>query len=530
LAVVVETRAHRGLAALVVATVVIVGALHGWDTSRWRDGEIPTYDVADYLLRAEHFRRALGDGELSAFGRLLLDSDVHPPGLPVALAIWSLFCQPGFAGASVFSAIISTLNLLLTVALAYRCLPTVGGLLAGAAGVAVISASPLHASLFAVPMTEPLSLFWVLSTLALASARESVARDVAVAVAILLGTLTRYNLAPMLLIPVAVVATARALEERRLTPVRVPVLAACTVSAYFGAWYAMNPAMVDGVSRFFRNVDSGIPLVSRANLQWLWDALAGDVAASFPVATFALLGLACAAVRPARTSSRLLVAFTVVALAALLWHRYKLGRNLYSVAPVWIIAASTGLAGVFRERLRDWVGLGLVGLAIPHALSVRGQPAETARYYTEDRHLRHALEAITEAALGSDRVIVAGAHRELSKHLIELWLGAYAPSTNVVFEEQYPPACARRSSQPKLEADCRPWAVLGSLEESQPGGSTSYVVVTSWSPRSSRSDWTALVAADVAAVLPLERYDVATTTLRSVGMQVLIYTRSGRDN
>ncbi len=516
-------RSRRTLPYVAAATVTVLGAVHGWRTSHWVEGEIPTYDVADYMLRAEHFRSSLATGDPSAFAAQLFESNVHPPGLPAAMAVWALVAGPGFAGASVFSAFVSTVNLVLIVLFARQCAPG-WGLLPGAAAAGVVAASPLHASLFAVPMTEPLALFAVLSTLSLVAGPQGLVRDLAISSCILLGAVTRYNLAPMLLFPVAAVSVLEAIEARKLTPLRTPVLAVTVLGGYFGLWYSQNAAMTEGLGRFFRNVDSGIPLFSAANLHWLWKALYGDVAASVTVAVAAVVGLTTAALLPTRARARVAVVFTAVAIAALLLHRYKLGRNLYVVAPVWFVAACLGLQAGVVERARPYVGWALLGLAIAHGVRVRDQQAETPRYYTEDRHLRHGLEAITGAAQLHDQVVIVGAHRELNKHLLELWLSAYAPGTSILFEEQYPPACVRREVQPRQVSRCQLDEVLGSLRQTQPPRGTAYVAIAAWSPRASRADWTTRMAADLASVLGgTDRFSAETTTLRSLGMQVTIY-------
>jgi hypothetical protein len=341
----------------------------------------------------------------------------------------------------------------------------------------------------------------------------------------------------MLLVPLVGMELLRVTREGRgYRPWGALALVAPVVVGFM-AWNRAEPELQTLVQRFFLNVDSGIPLVSTENLAWLWVSFAAE-GTGLGTATGLVVGLFALGVWAALRSgggnggaARTLVLFVLCAVAALLLHRYKLGRNVFVIVPfVYLVAlvpvsraavaaAERGRAGLFGGLL---VALGALA-AVAHTTRGAVAPAQ----FTECRHLGHALDIVTEVALRSDRVVVAGAHRAMNRHLIELWTRLAGSNAEVVFEEAYPPACSAPPDE--VPGYCSPIVTRRYLLSDAEVARTSVVSVSPLGTRSGagargRVEWSVLVARQVGELaLGVGHTESMRVDVRDEKVSVIVY-------
>ncbi|MDP2313908.1 MAG: hypothetical protein Q8P41_13460 [Pseudomonadota bacterium] len=448
------------LAAWIVGLLLLVATLRQAWLATWSPTGIPTFDVADYVLRAHDLADALRAGDLAAWGRRFLTPDLHPPLHPALVGLVFAVGAPTMAAACTVAFIELAVAMGMLVVLGRRA-DLGAGAAAGLVAAVLTSASLLHRGLATSPMTEPLSLVAVLGTLALALPADGPAsrrRAVGVGVAVLAAGLVRYNLVPMLLVPLLLDHALRVLLRRRpWTDTRWIAWIVPTVVG-FGVWGWVQPGLEADVRYFFTNNDSGVPLWSAANLRWLPEAFATDVAGVavlaglVAVATVGGLVSALRRLRAGEPAGELLVhAFAFVAMAALFVHPFKLERNLYVVAPALYLVAALPVVRLARRH----VGVGTVALVASVAAFVVLRGATDARVdakrsFSEEPELRAALDRVVARARAAERVVIAGAHRDLNEHLFALTLRGEAPGTEVVLQSVYPPDCDAETPPPNV--------------------------------------------------------------------------------
>ncbi len=509
------------LAAWVVGLVLVVATMRQAWLATWLPEGIPTYDVADYVLRGHDLGDALRAGDARTWLARFFTPDLHPPLHPALVGVVFAWGSPTMAAACTLAFVELALGLVLLVALGRRVDPDVGAV-AGLVAAALTSASLLHRNLATSPMTEPLSLVAVLVTLVLAlhvadgprpPGLDGPRRHALVGVAVLAAGFVRYNLVPMLLVPLLLDHALRVALRRRSWMDARPLAWAAPSLVVFGAWWALQPKLESDLRYFFTNNDSGLPLWSEANLRWLPETFAADVAGAPALVGIVALATAwglVAALRRLRAGGpagepggepggELLVhAFALVGLAALFVHPFKLERNLYTIVPAIYLVAALPVVRLARRHMA--LGVGLLAASVLGFVALRGATdgeVDASRSFSSDPELRAALDRVVARARGAERIVIAGAHRELNENLLSLTLRGEAPATELVFQPVYPPDCD--TDPPSDAAHCIPAEVDRFL--SSPG--TLFATIEQAGPparkaRRGRREGTMRLARDVA--------------------------------
>lgn len=496
----------------------------GWKAT-WKPDGIPNFDIADYLLRAHQIADAR---DLSAWVAKVLEPDVHPPMHPAITGLWLSLVSRETAGACVLAFV--------EYAAALALLVPLGALVAGRSGAAaglvacvLTSMSLLHRGLSTAPMTEPMSMFAVNLTLVaalLAWRRPSVGAALGVGVAVCAAGLVRYNLLPMLLVPLFVAHGLRvATGSGRWFE---PFWWVLPSTACFAGWVALRPELPRKIQHFFTNVDSGVPLWSEENLAWIptqfAQEVAGEPALAIGTAGALVVGGGWSLSRLRRDPGEVLLhAFVLVAAAALFVHRYKLGRNLYVVAPVAYLAAALPVCRVLSRSLAASITASVLAMAGWWVLRERTDGRVIQRNFSEQPALSRVLDDVTQTAVASQRMVIAGAHRELNAHLLELHLRSAAPATVLVFQPPYAPGCEDGSTPPE---HCRP----GEVERWADTPGTAFLTVAqtrglSRKGASNRRQWTARMAREVRERLSnVSGLTETRSQLKEAGLEVTLWT------
>lgn len=501
-------------------------SIHAWSVAAppWPLAPIPTFDVADYLVQAAAFAEAIEARDGRAVIELALEPSVHPPLHPLLLGAWMALTEPTAEMACAWAFVLRGVGLLLVVALGAAVRP-VGGVEAGVTAALLTSLGLLHESMFLAPMTEPLAMVLVLATLVAVvytRGKASIGSGLMVGAALLGASLVRYNLLPMLAVPLL---GYHAWEARRAprdpwTWV-TPVLWLAPLGLVFGAWSAARPDLFAEVSHFFRNVDSGIPVLSVANLGWLATAFTSQVTGA-PLATVLVVLAALWSLRAEATSpARLLWLFLLVGAAALLFHRYKLGRNVFVLVPVLYTVVLSGLWSR-ADQARSWSVAALASAILTAGVHLTTRSLAQESYFTDDRFVMHALDAVATAGRTSRRVVIAGAHRDFNEHLLTWWLNKEGVASDIDFQEPYHPSCARET--PKPGVSCSPDLVETWMDT--PG--TVVVTVAQSGGRGSvgaaaRREWTQVMWDQVEDLLEARGYHHEDVEVRSAGLRVRVY-------
>ena len=419
---------------LVGVAAVAAGVHQGWRAT-WLPHGIPSLDVADYLVSALALRDAWLASDPAAFASAMLAPNVHPPLHPLVLAAWTLVRGASIASAAEVAALTWVAALGALIWLGHRAHP-IYGRWAGLAAAALTAASVEHQRLSAAPMTENLALLALLLALGAASTRAGLVAGACVC----LAALVRYNLAPMLVVPIVIAHVVESRNARRsfrgLALTMLPTLAVLV------AWTAARPELPSFLGSFFRNVDSGLPTWSAENLAWLPTAFAlgytGNTAVAAGVGVLLLASAASwtpeARKDDARRVERLLQVFVLTAVVAITVHPYKLTRVLHGVVPVAYLVATLTVARAANALplARLPVVAGALGLALllHRANGAAGRHGRLE--FAAGADTTKALDRAVLAMDGSAEVILSGSHAVLNLHTLELWYRMGHPNARVL--------------------------------------------------------------------------------------------------
>lgn len=530
---------HRvavAVAWIAAIAAAILNLRQGW-IATWSPAGIPNFDIADYMLRAHQMADSIDAGDASAWFVQAVAPDVHPPMHPAITSLWLATFGRSMDGACVLAFIEYTAAVALLIPIGRAVDRHTGGF-AGLVAAVLTTMSLLHRDLSTAPMTEPMSLLFVnialMATLLgehRATAPGRAGGALFVGFTVLAAGLVRYNLIPMLLVPLAAVHAVRVLSQQTRWLDPSPLLWFLPSIVTLAAWQHFQPDLQHAIVRFFANVDSEIPLWSEENLTWLPNAFTSGITGS-PVLSaltaggFAV-GIGHAALRLRRGESTreiLIQTFVVVAAVALFVHRYKLGRNLYVVAPLAYLAAALPICRLGSRSLA--IGGLLLALSTGGWWELRAltDPHVKQNNFLEQPELERMLKHIASVASGSQRLVVAGAHRELNAHILELQLRSTSPNTEVIFQPPYPPSCETDEARPE---QCSPGVVQTWAHE--PGTAFMTVAQTRSLGRkgkrtSNRRQWTAKMAEQVNEILTdVPGLTKTTETMSHAGLEVTIW-------
>lgn len=424
-----------------VALGVVGNALRDAWAAPWPPGRVPTFDVADYVLRAHAWSSAWRAGNVGSLWELALQPDAHPALHPALLgAVLTLFPSP--ATESAYSFVLHVLALATLPVLGWA-LDRRGGALAGLLAAAITSTCLIERSMAVAPMTEPLAQWLVLLTLtAAATARRSPRSGWwwLAGVLCLGASATRYHLGPLLVVPCLahLVAGRRAWRQTSFDAVGLlaPLLFAASAT-----WLAA-PEYLQGVRRFLVNADSGIPTLSLENLRWLTGLPERQLFGSSAVSTVALvIALSSAAAWTfVRTPALLLGVFVVLGLGAMFVHPLKVDRNVFVLIGPAALLLVLPLVRLAVGPARAFA------LATVAAASLAGQAylsrgLATEQYYSSSASVGRALDAAADACARASRIVIVGAQRDLTEQVIQYALRTRRCEAEVVVQADYTPTC-----------------------------------------------------------------------------------------
>lgn len=411
-------RLNRAGVALCLVALLLTLA-RGWRLA-YDPAGLPTWDSAAYLLDAVRFRDDLAAGDLDRLARDLTRPDLHPPLHSFLLGGWLLVFGNTLAAARAYPVAAFAVAL----ALAFLLGRALGrSTLAGAAVALLTGVGLTSLELLTTPMTEatavPVTLAVLLGMVATAERTDARAR-LLVGLGVLVATLVRYNLGPMLLAPLFLHHAWEVAGRRRRWNDAGVVLWVLPTVLLFLAWQAVRPELYGQIVKFLENRTSGIPFWSVENFLWVATATRSAFLGSWlvvaPLFLLFLLGL-----RGGDARVRLVQAYVLVSFAALTWHSFKVERNLAAVLPAFYATALVGLAGL---RAPAWAPLaGALGL-VAHAgwQNVATLPVLATRGdFRADPVVREVLDFVLRHGEARPRTWVVGWVFRLSPGLFDYW-------------------------------------------------------------------------------------------------------------
>jgi hypothetical protein len=408
-----------------IAAVLFAAALatlaRGWSLT-WDPDALPSWDPAMYMVEAMELRQAVLSGDLWLAARLAARPDVHPPLHSALLALWMMPFGTGLFAARAFAAFATVVTLVLTVALGRAVArEPEEGLVVGAGAALLTAVGFEQLAMASCPMTEATATPVALAVILLALAGGDAARDrLLLGGAVLVSGLVRYNLPPMLVLPIlAAEAWNRRGFDRRLLLVPLPTL------VFFAAWQLCYPELGRFVWTFVENRTSGVPFWSVENLAWAPLQLTRLYLQSWLITLplLALFGLSLLRGGP----PRVVHAWVLFGFAAVTIHPYKLTRNLAGLLPAFYAAALAALPPVAGPMaLRVLAALVLVAAGWQHGKAL-GRVAERSDFRRDEAV--SAVLAFVERQATLPETWVLGTVFRIPPGLVEWWLRTRVPGT-----------------------------------------------------------------------------------------------------
>jgi hypothetical protein len=487
--------------------------------NQWPPAPVPTFDVADYVLRAYGWARAWTESSPAGLLQLAATPDphpaLHPALLGAVLAVWP--------GAGTESGYAFSLHLL-----ALATLPLLGwvldrgaGAVAGLVAAAFTTTCLIERSMVLAPMTEPLAQLVVLVALtaaALAATRPGLGWWWLAGTTFLAASATRYHLGPMLA-GATLLTLFSARPSWREALIRGAVLLApmCLMATVVAV---LSPDYVQGVRRFLTNADSGIATLSMENLVWFGGIaerqLMGTRSLAWAAAIFGLVSVALRArvLAPGRT----LGIFVGAGLVAMFIHPLKVDRNVFAlIGP----GALFLLLPWFRLANQPFLALPLaLGAAAGLAAQVKLSAAsETEQYYSNSASVSAALKATASACDRAERVVLVGAQRDLSEQVIQYALRTARCNAELLEQPDYTPTCLTPIG-PSLP-ECQLQQVRSTI--SLNGTQVIHVEATR-GPAAKHRRWMLAQGADFAVLVGEAGYHARTVELADKGLRLTVWS------
>ncbi len=436
----------RVVFAVVASTCVAASLWHAHALAYAPDG-LPTWDPAGYLVEAVKIHASLVSFDVTGVLKGLTKPDLHPPLHSGLLALWLAVFGNTMDAARAYPIACFVASIGLLAWIGHRAVPGRGLEVGLAAGVLAALGSG-NLELLTSPMTESTGLLTQLLALGLAvhwADRRDAKAQLGIGVAILAATLVRFNMAPMLLVPLYVHHAWRFRGDRdALLDPRVLLWAAPTLVGFAG-WQLARPELYDYVGKFFENRSSGlafwsvenllfVPLAThRAYLPWLGFALFVPFVAGLVPRSKA------AGTDPASAGLGRLQAYVLVAFAALTWHDFKISRNLATALPVFYLCALAPLATLrfAKAPLVGFAGLVAVGCgygAWQHTVTLRDLAKRTD--FQPDPVAHEALRFIQQHTAEREQAWVTGWVFRISPNLIDYWLRVNGVTAKLRLDQQ----------------------------------------------------------------------------------------------
>ena len=409
----------RRIAAVLFAAALVTVARGWWLT--WDPEALPSWDPAMYMVEAMQLRAAVLAGDLWLAARLAARPDLHPPLHSALLGLWMIPFGTGLLAARAYAAFMMVVSLVLTVALGRTVAREAEeGLLVGAGAALLTAVGFEQLAMVGCPMTEATATPVALAVLLLAFRLGDSARDrLLLGGAVLVSGLVRYNLPPMLAVPI-LAAEAWNRRTRRLWLVPLPTV------AFFVLWQLCYPELGRFIWTFVENRTSDVPFWSLENLAWVPLQITRIYLQSWLITLplFALFGLSMLRGGPIR----LVHAWVVVGFGALTVHGYKLTRNLAGLLPGFYAAALAALppiAGPMAPRILGALVLLAAGWQHGTALGRLEERSDFRRDETVS-----AVLAFVERQATLPETWVLGTVFRIPPGLVEWWLRSRVPATH----------------------------------------------------------------------------------------------------
>jgi hypothetical protein len=437
----------RVVFAVVAALAVAASLSHAYTLAYAADG-LPTWDPAGYLLEAVKLQQSFSSFDLWGIVKGLTKPDLHPPLHSGLLGLWLTVFGNTMDAARAYPIACFVVSLGLLGWIGHRAIPGRG--LEVGLGAAVLTAlGSGNLELLTSPMTESTGLLTQLLALGLAvtwADRRDARAQLYIGIAIFAASLVRFNMAPMLLVPLYVHHAWRNFRDKdALLDPRVLLWAAPTLVG-FAVWQLARPDLFGFVQKFFENRSSGlefwsvenllfVPLAThRAYLPWLGALLY----VPFLIGLVPWKRAPGAVDTPSGAGLGRLQAYVIVGFAALTWHDFKISRNLATALPVFYLCALAPLATI-RLSAGPVVALGgLLGLCGYGAWQHTTTLADLAKRtdFQPDPVAHEALHFIERHAREREQVWVTGWVFRLSPNLIDYWLRVNGVSAKVRLDQQ----------------------------------------------------------------------------------------------
>ena len=392
--------------------------------------DLPSGDAGYYSVQALRFRELLESGDLLGFLYQLTQPELHPPLHALLLAAWSGLAGVGQSAMRSYGVAMYALAAVLLVLVARRVAPKHGEA-AGLVAVGLTALGWFHRSHLFTTMTEPTAtVAWLLALLVAVKRvdKEDWLPQLDVGLAIALATLVRYNLFPMLLVPL-VLHRLVVWRGRGPPPWRSLLVWVAPSAVVFLIWALVVPELPRAIWVFF-GLSGGQGLAFEP--QWLARTLALRFAGGWlPALALSTLFVAGLAVGEAGRELRLLQVVVGVGLAVLMVHPAMVVRNVSLIAPLLWLCALLPWAGVRPGR--RWVRpVVVVVLLAAHGLyqlwpvqpprgdAVPPYPGENVYPdYLPQPELRELMDLVEPFALESRWLLVAG--HGFSRYAFPLW-------------------------------------------------------------------------------------------------------------
>jgi len=431
----------------VLASVGIAFSLWHARTLAYAPDGLPTWDPAGYLLEAVKIHASVVSGDVWGVVKGLTKPDLHPPLHSGLLAVWLVLAGNTMDAARLYPLVCFIGSLGLLAWIGHRAVPG-RGLEVGLVAALFTAFGSGNLELLTSPMTESTGLLSQLLALGLGvhwANRKDARAQLGIGVAILAASLVRFNMAPMLLVPLYVHHVWRYRTDRdALIDPRVLLWAAPTLVG-FGVWQLGRPDLYEYIQKFFENRSSGlafwtvenllfVPLAAhRAYLPWLGAAL------FLPFLVGLVPRSLAAGTDPAQAGLGRLQSYVIVGFAALTWHDFKISRNLATALPVFYLCAVAPLATLRLAKgpIVAFVSLLTAGTAYgawQHTVTLADLAKRTD--FQPDPIAREAIDFIRGHAAERDNAWVTGWVFRISPNLIDYWLRVNGVSAKLRLDQQ----------------------------------------------------------------------------------------------
>ncbi len=451
-----------GLMVVLVFATQIVGMFERAQALLQDPAYLPGWDGSGYVRRGIAYFDAWSSGSWRNIWDLVVRPDIRPPVFGLVLGAFMTLRGDTPAAGIEWAQIAWFIGLFLTVCLGAR-LRVRGGLVAGALAALITAGTYDHLALVFAPMSESTSLLTVigatLGTLLLLP--HGVAGALGIGLLMLLASMVRYNLGPMILFPLLAWHGWEHRDDRKKLLDPKVLLWGLPAVLVFSVWQLAEPRLAEKVETFLVNRSSGLSFWSADFLLFVPRAAVSDFYGwiGYWIMAFAAIGLLPMLRRSpwlglaSSPELRLVQVQTLAGFVALTLHDYKLARNLYTLVPLLVMCAVTPVLPALlpapgQSRRRQALGAlaGIGALVLVEGWWIEryrnGVTTLSEKYHMKgDPGVPQALDFLARSGGDRRRLWITGVNDALSTPLIEIWLRA--SNVKVQLKAESPPMMPR---------------------------------------------------------------------------------------